>query len=145
MTAVKKIIFCLISTLALSTAQSGFSNGENNEDLGDEVFFSGEASLESLENSDNNFDELSANVSENCVQGRTCADLRNGTCYIWNTTKACGRYCATGKRCGYQKNNTCFVWEVQAACGRNACTVNRTCGASRNGTCFFYEERVSCY
>jgi len=83
-------------------------------------------------------------LAQNCVQGRVCAELKNGTCYVWNTTKACGRYCATGKTCAFSRNNTCYVWDVVAACGRNSCTVNRTCGALSQGTCFFYNETVSC-
>jgi hypothetical protein len=89
-------------------------------------------------------DDCEERFEQNCVEGRVCAELKNGTCYVWNTTKACGRYCATGKTCAHSQNNTCFVWDTIVACGRNACTVNRTCGALKNGTCFFYNESVNC-
>lgn len=89
-------------------------------------------------------DDCESLVADNCVEGRICGELKNGTCYVWNSTKACGRYCASGKTCAYSKNNTCYVWDTIVACGRNSCTVNKTCGALKNGTCFFYNETVTC-
>jgi hypothetical protein len=138
-----KNFLILFSFLAITLAMAGNANVASAQEITREDDSSLATGAEELEAPQDHFFE-NASVFENCVEGRSCADLRNGTCYIWNSTKACGRYCATGRRCGYSKNNTCFVWEVTAACGRNVCTVNRTCGASQNGTCFFYNENVSC-